>query len=94
MRKIMRKYSIGSPDPSNTTTRDVIEFEALIDLLRLFKFNCGFADRNELRTYFFNTGLIEESLRQHRLQKDKIYLDCELLFDKIKACYKELGFKD
>lgn len=87
MRKIIKRYSIGT-DGSN----DMIEFDNLVDLISLFKFNCHFADIQELKFYLFNQGIIEESMKQHTLRKDKIYIDCEVLFRKLKECYGKLGF--
>ncbi len=62
MRKIMRKYSIG-----DGTNSDVIEFENIIALISLFRFHCQYADKNELKFYLFNTGLVEQSLKNHHL---------------------------
>jgi hypothetical protein len=48
LRKILRRYSIGDQNS------EVIEFDSLVDLISLFKYNCLFADRNELKFYLFN----------------------------------------
>jgi len=53
MRKIMKKYSI-----SDEENGELIEFESLIDLISLFKFNCKLEDRNDLKFYLFNQGVI------------------------------------
>ena len=53
MRKIIRRYSVGD------NGGEMIEFDSLVDLISLFKYNCQFADRNELKSYLFNQGIIE-----------------------------------
>ena len=59
IRKVIKRFSISDPD--NET--DVIEFQSLVDLISHFKYNCMTADRQELKFYFFNQGVIEKSLR-------------------------------
>lgn len=53
VRKTMRKYSIVD------SGSEMIEFDGLIDLLQVFRFNCQLADVNELKFYLFNQGVIE-----------------------------------
>lgn len=73
---------------------EMIEFDSLVDLISLFKYNCQFADRNELKSYLFNQRVIEQSLRQHALRKDKLYIDCEVLVAKLRDCAHQLGFRE
>ena len=86
IRKILRRYSIGDEQG------EVIEYDSLVDLISLFKYNCLYADRNELKFYLFNQGVIEQSMRQHNLRKDKLYIDCEVLMVKLRDCREKLGF--
>ncbi len=88
IRKIIRRYSVGDEGG------EMIEFDSLVDLITLFKYNCQFADRNELKSYLFNQGVIEQSLRQHTLRKDKLYIDCEVLVAKLRDCSHQLGFRE
>jgi hypothetical protein len=41
IRKVIKRFSISDPDNDG----EMIEFESLIDLIGLFKYNCMFSDR-------------------------------------------------
>lgn len=89
VRKVMKKYSVWDPQ----TDSEMIEFDMLCDMIAVFKYNMTAADRSELKWYLFNTKAIQDSLKDHRLVKNKIYIDVDVLTERLRDAYRRLGFE-
>lgn len=81
----MAKYSVYDSDSQ------MIDLSSLVDFLQLFNFVSTRRDKDELKFYLFNQGVVEQSMKQHTLRKDKLYIDVDVLFASIRKHYAQMG---
>jgi hypothetical protein len=64
------------------TNQDVIEFQSLVCIMSMFKFNCTIEDEKDLRYWLFNKEVITTTPKFH--MEDRLYLHCNSLIKALK----------
>ena len=67
---------------------DVIEFQSLVQIMSMFKFNCTIEDENDLRFWLYNKDVLTKTPKFYI--QDRLYLDCDKLIEKLREESRKL----
>lgn len=86
MRHTLHQFGVGDGQGNI-----MIALHDLVHVIKLFHYNCTQIDRNELRFWVFNNGLIIDAPQHFR--EDVIFLDTVKVIQCLKDEYRAMGFQ-